>query len=151
MKRLFVILLAIVLLSTGGLGGAAMFGYGPLAPLFGTDKKKEEPPPPPPPKLRVITLGTFIIPVIENHTIARQIGMDVDLRVDPAQNDKVTGELTRLHNAYLLRLYEVVPRHSDPRSAFDRQVIHDELMRISDDVCGEGAVREVVIKSIYGR
>ena len=152
MKRLLFLLLGVVLLGTGGLGGAAMFGYGPLAPLFGTQKKKEEPPPPPPePKARVVTIGTFVIPVIQNHGISRQIGLDIDLKVDPAQNEKVSHELTRLHHAFLLRLYELVPRHSDVHSAIDRRTIHDELLKISNDIYGDGVVRDVVIKSIYDR
>lgn len=152
MKRLLFLLLGVLLLGTGGLGGAAMFGYGPLAPLFGTEKKQQEPPPPPPdPKARAVTIGTFVIPVIQNHSISRQIGLDVDLKIDPAQNEKVSRELTRVHHEFLLRLYELVPRHSDAHSAIDRQAIHDELLKITNDIYGDGVVWDVVIKSIYDR
>ncbi len=149
MKKIAFIVIALLLLAAGGLGGAAMLGMGPLAPLFG--KQRDTPAAPPPPKHRVITLGTYIIPIVQNHAIRRQIAMDLDIDVNGTAVEKAQARMTPLKQAILLKLYDILPRHSDAHSSADREVIHDQLLKVATDVVGEGAVRDVVIKSIYDR
>lgn len=155
MKKVILIVGAVILLVAGGLGGAAMLGLGPLASRFGSGGKvaEETPSAPQPPSAagRKFPMATFIIPVIEKRTLRRQVAMDLELQVNPAAGDKMATLMPRLYDAYYKRLYEIVPRHSDPRSAADTQIIHDELTKVADRVLGDGTVRQVVIKSIYER
>jgi hypothetical protein len=155
MKKAIVAVVVLILLVAGGLGGAAILGVGPLTSLFGSGGKAAEEAPsapqPTPAAGRKFPMATFIIPIIEKRTLRRQVAMDLELQVNPAAGDKVATLMPRLYDAYYKRLYEIVPRHSDPQSAADTQIIHDELTKVADRVLGEGIVREVVIKSIYER
>ncbi len=149
MKKLVFIVIALLLLAAGGVGGGAMLGKGPLAPMFA--KYRAKAPPPPPPKDKVMTVGTYVIPIIRDHVIRRQVGMDIDIDVNGTAVDKVDLLMPRLQQLFLVTLYDIVPRHSDTRSSVDRDVIHDQLVKAAAQAVGEGAVRDVVIKSIYDR
>jgi flagellar basal body-associated protein FliL len=151
MKRILLVVFLIALLG-GGLAAASVFLHvGPLANLI----KPKEPPgpmaPPPPPAHAEIPVGSFVVPVVQDHAISRLFGLDVALDVLVTDQNKVESQLPRIMNAFTLALYEVVPSHSDSHSAADKKAIHDRLVATGDRVVGKGLIQDVVLKSVYDR
>lgn len=153
MKKIIAIVLILLLLVAGGLGGSAVLGYGPLAPLFKTNLKKAEEPPPVPeaPKSKMLDLGSFYIPIITGHDIRRQMGIDLQMDVANEKVELATASMPRLISAVRIELFDLIPAHSDAKSKADRQFIREQLRRELSEMLGEGAVREVVIKGMYER
>ena len=153
MKKIVAIVMILLLLVAGGLGGSAVLGYGPLAPLFkATIKKTEEPPPEAPTaKHKLLELGSFIIPIIEKHEIRRQVEIALQIDVAEQKAELATLSMPRLISAVRIKLFDLIPLYPDPKSKGGRQVIRDQLDRELTQMLGEGAVLEVAIKGMYVR
>jgi len=156
MKKAIVIILLLAILLGGVIGGMAMLGLGPfsaLAPKKGAETEKVEAPPAEEagPRLLTYEIGSFIIPLIANHGIARQVGMDLSIEVEVKDAPRISQQIPRLQNAFTFELYDFVPHHSDAHSAADKQAIHDRLLKVANKVFGEDSVHEVNIKSLYER
>lgn len=155
MKKIIVIIVLLALLIGGGVAAMAMLGMPPFDHLLAKTDKVEAPKPEPEaaaaPRALVYDVGSFIIPLVRKRSIARQIGMDLSVEVEPKAGSLVAGSMPKLQNAFMIELYDFVPNHSDVHSAADRQAIHDRLLKVASRVFGEGAVREVNVKSLYER
>ena len=153
MKKIIAIVMVLLLLVAGGLGGSAVLGYGPLAPLFKTAIKKSEEPPPVPegPKHKVLELGSFFIPIIDKHEIRKQMGIDLQLDVTEAKAELATASLPRLISAVRIRLFDLIPQYPDAKSKKGRQAIRDSLRRELSEMLGDDAVVEVTVKGMYDR
>ena len=158
MKKILLIVVLLLLVAAGVIGGLAAFGLGPfpqliamLAPAKAEKSAKEAPPAAAAAKERTFDLGTFIIPLIDKRNIGRQVGMDLAIVVSDAEANRVSAEMPRLQNALLVDLYDYIPQHTDTHSAAERDIIHDHLVKVAGRVFGDGAVRNVVIKSLYDR
>jgi hypothetical protein len=150
MKKFLFIGLLLLLVTVAGLGAAGHFGMGPLAPLL--HKGANEPPPPPKPvPHRIIYLGEIIIPIVRNHAIESQIGMDVDIDVFAEAYDKFNGLKPLIEHRLRVELYDFLPSHADTHSAADRQAVHDRIQWIVESTVGPGVVREVTIRTFYNR
>jgi len=156
MKKAIVIIVLLAVLFGTAIGAMAMLGVGPFSSLAGkkdAEKPKAEAPPAEEAGPRTLTyeVGSFIIPLIENHGIARQVGMDLSIEVQAKDAPRISLQIPKIQNAFTIELYDFVPHHSDAHSAADKQAIHDRLLKIANKVFGDGAVHEVNIKSIYER
>ena len=147
-----------LVLVLGGVAGAGyFFKIGPAAgvinQLLSTRKVVAEAPPPVPaaPTTRTIDIGTYIIPIVQDHAIRRQIGMDMLIEVSPKDAEKIGTQLPRLQNAFLVGLYDFIPLHADPKSAADKRAIRDRLVFIANQMFGAGAVHNIVMKAMYVR
>lgn len=151
MKRILLILIVLLVLAGLAAGASIYFQVGPLAGLIKPKAPPAPPPPPPPPEHQQVEVGSFIVPVIQEHAINRSLGLDIALDVLAGDQPKVEEKLPLVQNAFTLALYELVPGHSDAHSAADKKVIHDRLMLSAERIYGKGLVQDVVIKSIYDR
>lgn len=158
MKKLVILIVLILLLAGGGLGVLTVLGKGPFAEMLAKQmeaKKAEEAKQAEEAKAAPATvffdLGTYIIPVVQKHDIAKQIGLDMEIEVEVRVQAKVGAEMPRLQNAVNLDLYDFLPRHADVKSAADRAAIREHLIALGNKLFGEGAVHDVVIKSMYYR
>jgi hypothetical protein len=151
MKRILIIVVLIALLGGGAAAASIFLHIGPLANVLKPKEPPKPPPPPPPPAHDEVAVGSFIIPVIQDHGIGRSLGMDLALDVLATDKAKVDPQMPRLINAFTLTLFEIVPNHSDSHSAADKKAIHDRLMLVADRTLGKGLIQDVVIKSIYDR
>lgn len=151
MKRILIILILVILIGGGAAAVSIYLDIGPLATLVKPKAPPAPPPPPPPPQHKEVPIGSFVIPVIQDHGIGRSLGLDIALDVLAEDDPKVEAQLPRLQNAFTLSLYEIVPSHSDAHSATDKKAIHDRLVAIAERIMGKGVVQDVVIKSIYDR
>ena len=151
MKRIIIIVLVILLLGGIGAGVSIYLQVGPLATLMKPKEPEKPPPPPPPPAHQLVGVGSFSVPVIQDHGIGRSLGLDVSLDVMAGDEPKVTALLPLILNAFTLTLYDIVPVHSDSHSAADKKFIHDRLMQVAERIAGKGLIQDVVIRSIYDR
>jgi hypothetical protein len=144
MKKYLFLALLLVLLVVAGLGAAGHFGKGPLAPLLHKGPAEPEPPPKPPPH-RIVYLGEIITPIVRNHAIESQIGMDVDVDVFAEGFDKLNGLMPLIDHRVRME------PHGDTHSAADRQAVHDRVQWIIESTVGPGIVRDVTIRTFYSR
>lgn len=157
MKKLIVIILILLLLLGGGVGVMTFLGKGPFAQMLAEQEKKKaeeaakaaaEAPPPP---TVFFDLGTYIIPVVQRRNIVKQVGLDMEIEVSASAQAKVAAEMPRLQNAVNLSLYDLVPNHMDVRNPADKEAIRQSLIALGNKEFGEGAIHDVVIKSMYYR
>ena len=150
MKKYLFIALLVILLAIAGLGAAGHFGKGPLAPLL-SKPANEEPPPPPPTPHRIIYLGEVITPLVRNHAIDQQVGMDIDIDVFNEGFDKFNGLLPLIDHRVRMELYDFLPSHSDTHSDADKQAVHDRVLWIVESTVGPNIIRGVTIRTFYSR
>lgn len=149
MKKILFIVLLLILLAVAGLGGAGHFGKGPLAPyLFKAPAAPEAPPPPP---HRILYLGEIITPIVRNHAIDEQIGMDIDIDVFAEGFDKLNSLLPLIDHRVRMEMYDFLPTHSDTHSDTDKQAVHDRVAWIVENTVGPNIVRDVTIRTFYSR
>lgn len=154
MKKIILLIVAVILLALAIIGGLAMFDMGPFASLLKGAKKTETaatPPSPPPVVNKMFDLGTYIIPLVEQRAIRRQVGLDLNIVVDPAAAEKVSQEMPRLQNVLLQDLYDFMPTHADTHSEVNKEVVHQHLIKVANGFVGDNRVRDVIIKSFYDR
>ncbi len=150
MKRILFVVFLIALLAGGGAAASIYLHVGPLANIM-KPKEAPAPAPPPPPQHNELAVGSFVVPLVQDHAISRLIGLDIALDVLAQDQPKVEPQLPRIMNAFTLALYEIVPVHSDAHSAADKKAIHDRLVATGDRVVGKGLIQDVILKSIYDR
>ncbi len=151
MKIVIIIVIAILLIG-GGAAASVYFHVGPLPKLLHMEGAAAAPPPaPPPPRHQEISVGSFLIPVVQNHAITRSVGLDIAVDVLATDATRANDLLPLLQNAFNLDLYQLVLRYSDVNSAADKKAIHDSLTKTAQRVLGADIVKDVVIKSIYER
>ena len=148
MKKFLFIGLLVILLAVAGLGGAGHFGKGPLAPYLFKPSVPEAPPPPP---HRILYLGEIITPMVRNHAITEQIGMDIDIDVFAEGYDKLNNLMPLIDHRVRLELYDFLPSHSDTHSDADKQAVHDRVLWIVENTVGPNIVRDVTIRTFYSR
>ena len=149
MRKWLFLGLLIILLAVAGLGAAGHFGKGPLAPLL-FKPPAEEPPPPTPPH-RILYLGEIITPLVRNHAIQQQIGMDIDIDVFAEGYDKLNNLLPLIDHRVRMELYDFLPAHSDTSSEADKQAVHDRVLWIVESTVGPNIIRGVTIRTFYSR
>lgn len=151
MKRILFLALVVILLALAGLGGAGYFGKGPLAPIMNKSGPAEPPPPPPAPAHRIFYLGEVITPIIRNHAIEQQIGMDIDIDVLADKYDKVTSTVQLIDHRVRMEMFDFLPKHADTGSDADKQAVHDRVQWIVESIVGPGVIRGVTIRTFYSR
>ena len=149
MKKYLFFGVLIILLAVAGLGGAGHFGKGPLAVYLYKPPAPDAAPPPPP--HRILYLGEIITPLVKNHAIEEQIGMDIDIDVFADGFDKLNSLLPLIDHRVRLELYDFLPNHSDTHSDNDRQAVHDRVLWIVESTVGPNVVRDVTIRTFYAR
>jgi hypothetical protein len=149
MKKMLFLVLVLLLLAVAGLGGAGHFGKGPLAPYL--YKAPAETALPPAPPHRIFYLGEVITPIIRNHAIEQQIGMDIDIDVFAAGYDKVTSVVQLIDHRVRMEMFDFLPKHSNTDSDADKQAVHDRIQWIVESTVGPGVVREVTLRTFYSR
>jgi len=149
MKKILFFGVLLILLIVAGLGAAGHFGQGPLAPYLYKPAAPDEKPPPAP--HRILYLGEIITPLVKNHAIEEQIGMDIDIDVYADGFDKLNGLLPLIDHRVRMELYDFLPTHSDTHSDADRQAVHDRVLWIVESTVGPNIVRDVTIRTFYSR
>jgi len=149
MKKILFIVLLLLLLAIAGLGAAGHFGKGPLTPYLYKEPAADQAPPEPP--HRILYLGEIITPLVRNHAIEEQIGMDIDIDVLADGFDKLNNMLPLIDHRVRMEMYDFLPSHSDTHSGADKQAVHDRVLWIVESTVGPNVIRDVTIRTFYSR
>lgn len=150
MKKIILLVLALLVLIGAGVGGYVMFGLkaGHGEEHAEEPKKKERVGPP-----VYVQVGPMIVPVLGAKTVEQNIMVTVSLEVDDEPTrDKVRNENPRLVDAYVQALYGGI----DKGQVIDGQVLNipalkTKLQEATDKVLGPGIVHDVLIQSVSQR
>jgi flagellar FliL protein len=151
MKKIILLVLALLVLIGAGVGGYVMFG--PKPPKDGehveeAPKKKERTGPP-----VFVQVGPMIVPVLGAKTVEQNIMVTVSLEVDDDTiREQVRQQSPRLVDAYVQALYGGI----DKGQVIEGQVLNipalkNKLMETTEKVLGPGIVHDVLIQSVSQR
>ncbi|MGB8275974.1 MAG: flagellar basal body-associated FliL family protein [Alphaproteobacteria bacterium] len=145
MKKTVLIGVAAVLLLAGGFT-ASKFLLGNDAP------KAEEQPAANDDKPVFITLDPFVMPVIREDRVSRQVSVTVKLEVAGKENAALVKEkLPLLRDAMLTRLHAVISRSRADGQTIDAARVKRVLLAACERVLGKGPVRDVLIEDMAER
>ncbi len=139
MKR--VVLIAVVLLATGGLafGAIELFGAGDVAPVESDARAPV-----------FVTLEPFVVPVIREGRVVKQVSLTIILDLaDPHAETEVAAKMPYLRDAFLTRLHDLMGRRSRDGRTFAPEVVKRRLLAESERVPGAGVVRDVLAQGAF--
>lgn len=152
MKKIILLVLALLVLVGAGVGGYVMFG--PKAHKEGEEhveekpKKKERSGPP-----VYVQVGPMIVPVLGAKTVEQNIMITISLEVDDdSVKEEVRQKSPRLVDAYVQALYGGI----DKGQVIDGQVLNipalkNKLMETTEKVLGPDVAHDVLIQSVSQR
>jgi len=149
MKKIILLVLALMVLIGAGVGGYLLFGPKPE----GEEKAEEAPPPKPTGPPLFVPIGPMIVPVIGEKPVAQNILLVVSLEVyGDATREMVRQQSPRLVDAFLTALYGGI----ESGMVMDGQIINvgmvkDKLMKAAEKVLGPDVVHDVLIQAVSQR
>ncbi|MFV3073683.1 flagellar basal body-associated FliL family protein [Niveispirillum fermenti] len=149
MKKIILLVLALLVLIGAGVGGYVMFGPKPGHEGEQEEPKKRERKGPP----AFASVGPMIVPILGAKTVEQNIMVTVSLEVDDdAAREQIRQQNPRLVDAYVQALYGGI----DKGQVIDGQVLNipalkAKLQEATDKVLGPGVVHDVLIQSVSQR
>lgn len=155
MRKVGLIILALVVLLTLGGGGVAVYLLV-IAPKSQTSEEAadpSDPPPPPVPKRPAfIPLEPFSVYVKPEGQPPREIIVILHLEVPPDNVPQVNEKMHLLRDAYIRELLKGDPIEVPARfTAKDLYVVRDRLRGPTEQVMGKGLVTQVLLLNIIGQ
>jgi flagellar basal body-associated protein FliL len=143
MKKIAIIAVAVLLLAAGGFAAWKF--------LLGGGKPATETPEAAAPASATptyVALDPFVVPVIRDDRVARQVALTVKLELQGgAAKTLVNEKMPLLRDALLTRLHAVLSRGGlDNGQSFDAVRVKRQFLAECDRVLGKGVVREVLIE-----
>lgn len=153
MIRILLIVFALVLAIAGGVAGLIHFGILPDYTGLIRPPVETEAEPPPPPRVEPVFqhLTPFLIPIIRNGQIERSLYIGLRLQVNPEKGSQVAMYHSRLHDAYMRLLFDLVPKQMERRETLDLAAMKVRLQEVADRLMGKGMVEEVMFQAVFER
>lgn len=156
MLRLMLLVVALVAIIALGAVGLVRFGVIPdftglITPMEARVEEPQAPVVQPQVDPVFVDLPPFVIPVVRDREVQKNFTITLRLDVEPGQEETVNRYLSKLQAAYLQMLYVVVPEQIHARVTLDVRALKQRLQGITDRVAGPGAVREVMVISVFDR
>lgn len=137
MKKLLLILPVLVL------AGAAAWWFvlrGPEAPQGSAQEA---------PQVQFVDLPPLTLPVVRDGDVERVVRVDLALELKSgADAPRVSADLPRLTDAFLVELYALVGHRLMEENRYDADVIKRRLQAASERVLGPGVVTAVLIQGM---
>lgn len=98
------------------------------------------------------TMPPFVIPVVDDKAVTRQVTMMVTIETMGMDNkEKIVANHRRLQDVFLRDIYGVLAfRRSDDQS-YDTDVIKTRLQRVGEQVVGPGIIDVITVRTTYDR
>ncbi len=158
MKRLLLVVFALVLLGGASFVGLVAFGLAPdvlglgIGPDPAAQQQAATPVEPPPPRPDYVNIAPFVVPIIlEDGTLHRQIYFDLRLEVTPGTGGEVTSRMPVLHDAFIRYLHQWYPLWMREHPDIDLPETKVRLKAVAERVVGPGVVREVLFIAAFDR
>ncbi|GAA0569875.1 flagellar basal body-associated FliL family protein [Caenispirillum bisanense] len=159
MKRLLLVVFALVLLGGASFVGLVAFGLAPDVLGLGIgpapmeqQQQQAAPVEPPPPRLDYVNIAPFVVPIIlEDGTLHRQLYFDLRLEVTPGTGGQVTRRMPVLHDAFMRYLHQWYPLWMRDHSDIDLPETKVRLKAVAERVVGPGVVQDVLFIAVFDR
>lgn len=149
MKKLVMVLAAIMILTGATVSVMKTLGLGPFADkaqVAAAEAKARANIPEPP---RFIDLEPLVVPIFNGDEIVATIQISVKLEAIGAANEtKINRIKPRLNDAYIKDLYSFIPRLLRNQERVNVFIIKKRLQMVSDKLVGEGIISDVLVQSI---
>lgn len=146
MKKFIIMVILLLLVTTGVLGGLAVMGMGPFAQYIATQPQLPSAAPPPSPVGRLIDMDTMGIPIIEAGSVTGRMFINLQLDVTSENADAIKLVMPRLQSAFLMELLTYLPRHLRDHDKLDTTLLQQQLLQVAHRVA-RGKVRGVLVKN----
>ena len=98
------------------------------------------------------TMPPFVIPVIDNNAVTRQVTLMVTVETMGIDNkDKVIANRRRLQDVFLRDMYGVLAFHRPEDQSYNSDVLTTRLRRVGDQVVGPGIIDNITVRTTYDR
>lgn len=155
MKRLLLVVFALVLLGGGSFVGLVAFGVVPDVLGLGirmADQQPEVPVEPPPPRPDYVDIEPFVVPIIlEDGTLHRQLYFDLRLEVKAGTVVEFSGRMPVLHDAFIRYLHKWYPLWMRDHTDIDLRETKERLKAVAERIVGPGVVEEVLFVAVFDR
>lgn len=150
MKKIILLVLALMVLIGAGVGGYVLFG-----PKHEEVAESDEPQLPVKPTgvPTFVSIGPLVLPVIRDKRVEQNILLQVSLEVyGDATRESVRQLTPRLNDAFLRALYGGIEAGDVMQGQLvNVNAIRDKLMAASEEVLGVGVVWDVLIQAVTQR
>ena len=145
MKKIFIIVVALIILGGGGVSALKALKIGPFAEE-GEVAEEEAPPPEP---SRFIDFDPLYLPIFRGDKVAATIQVQFRLETVGEENEAlITKLLPRLNDAFLRDLYVFIPELLKKTDQIDPKVLKKRLLQVGARVTGKGVIKGVIIQSV---
>jgi hypothetical protein len=98
------------------------------------------------------TMPPFVIPVIDDNAVTRQVTMMVTIETMGIDNkDKIIANRRRLQDVFLRDIYGVLAFRRPDDQTYNTDVIQTRLRRVGDQVIGAGVIDDITVRTTYDR
>ena len=98
------------------------------------------------------TMPPFVIPVIDDNAVTRQVTMMVTIETMGIDNkEKIIANHRRLQDGFLRDIYGVLAFRRPDDQSYDSDVIKTRLRRVGDQVVGPGIIDDITVRTTYDR
>ena len=98
------------------------------------------------------TMPPFVIPVVDNNAVTRQVTFMVTIEVMGSDNkDKVISSRRRLQDVFMRDIYGVLAFHRPEEQSYNSEVIRIRLRRVGEQVVGSGIIDDITVRATYDR
>jgi hypothetical protein len=98
------------------------------------------------------TMPPFVIPVIDNNAVTRQVTLMVTVETMGIDNkDKVIANRRRLQDGFLRDMYGVLAFRQPEDQSYNSDVLTTRLRRVGDQVVGPGIIDNITVRTTYDR
>ncbi len=145
MKKILIIVVALIMLGGGGFSALKALKMGPFAEE-GEVAEEEAPPAEPP---RIIEFDPLYLPIFRGDKVAATIQIQFRLETVGEENEaRITKLLPRLNDAFLRDLYVFIPKLLKKTNQLDPKVIKKRLHQVGARVTGKGVITGVIVQSV---
>jgi len=98
------------------------------------------------------TMPPFVIPVIDDNAVTRQVTLMVTIETMGTDNkEKVIANHRRLQDVFLRDMYGVLAFRRSEEQSYDSEVIRIRLQRAGEQVVGPGIIDNITVRTTYDR
>ena len=147
MKKMMIILAAILILAGGAIAAMKWLAIGPFEVVEGAEEEKE--PEEPQEDSIFIDMDPLMLPVIQGDQIAGTIQIQIKLETAGTENAIfLKRRLTKVSDAFVKDLHGFVPRLLKKKERLDVIILKDRLKIIGERLLGKGYIDDVLVQSV---
>ena len=154
MKKVLILVVAVLILVGGAVGVMAFLGLGPFAetpPAEGAEDAASGPATPAA-DLRPVPASAVVIPLLTDDGVAATYQIEFEYRVPDLDSERLVGKSeARLNDAFVSDLHGFLPRMLRDIGRLDRGILKKRMLMVAERALGAGVVPDIEIKTVIDR